>query len=359
MGYVFYSGSPELFERHQQTLGIPVGTTYVGENPGFAALHDVALLSAMYGMFAGAAHAFALIRKEDIDPAALAPLLADWLVAMAPSVHQTADQLRSGDYTKGVVSNLAMQVAGDTDLPGHRRTAGSQPGTAQSLLRADAPPPGQGRRRGGPDGRDRPAGALTRHVPPHKRRPRAALPPADAVDPERAASVPVGSGWLEGRSPGEAAAADPPGPSGRCAARPVRRSPGGSRSPTSGSLPVAPEGGPWYPCGLRGSTTAATSPPHHPAPAPPRQPAPPNLPRPPTASAPRHSRTNAPTSSPTATAMLDLVEDMVEPSGGPAVTGAGAPHLNAVRSRSDVISPRAGRRRGGRRRTTLAPVTKE
>ncbi|MGW1014145.1 NAD(P)-dependent oxidoreductase [Streptomyces termitum] len=111
-GYVFYSGDRELFERHREALAVPVGTTYVGEDAGFAALHDVALLSAMYGMFAGAAHAFALIRREDIDPVSFAPLLADWLVAMAPSVHQTAEQLRSGDYTKGVVSNLAMQVAG-------------------------------------------------------------------------------------------------------------------------------------------------------------------------------------------------------------------------------------------------------
>ncbi|MFD5598056.1 NAD(P)-dependent oxidoreductase [Streptomyces griseorubiginosus] len=110
-GYVFYSGSQELFEQHRQTLDVPARTVHVGEDAGHAALHDVALLSAMYGMFAGAAHAFALIRKEDIDPTSLAPLLADWLVAMASSVHQTADQLRGGDYTKGVVSRLAMQVA--------------------------------------------------------------------------------------------------------------------------------------------------------------------------------------------------------------------------------------------------------
>ncbi|MFE4863131.1 NAD(P)-dependent oxidoreductase [Streptomyces sp. NPDC056670] len=110
--YVFYSGSPELFERHRATLAVPAGTTYVGEDAGFAALHDVALLSAMYGMFAGAAHAFALIRAEDIDPASLAPLLTDWLGAMAPSVHQTAARLNSGDYTTGVVSNLGMQVGG-------------------------------------------------------------------------------------------------------------------------------------------------------------------------------------------------------------------------------------------------------
>ncbi|MFD8479443.1 NAD(P)-dependent oxidoreductase [Kitasatospora sp. NPDC059673] len=111
-GYVFYSGSHDLFDRHRPALAVPLATTYVGEDPGFAALHDVALLSAMYGMLAGAAHAFALIRKENIDPTTLAPLLAGWLTAMAPSVHQTAENLRTGDYTTGVVSTIAMQVAG-------------------------------------------------------------------------------------------------------------------------------------------------------------------------------------------------------------------------------------------------------
>ncbi|MGW0946395.1 NAD(P)-dependent oxidoreductase [Streptomyces sp. NPDC002623] len=129
--YVFYSGSRELFEQHRDTLSVPAATAYVGVDAGFAALHDVALLSAMYGMFAGAAHAFALIRKEEIDPASLAPLLAGWLVAMAPAVHQTAAQLRSGDYTQGVVSNLAMQVAG---TPTFLNTAEEQ-GVSPELLR--------------------------------------------------------------------------------------------------------------------------------------------------------------------------------------------------------------------------------
>lgn len=129
-GYVFYSGSRELFDRHRETLAAPAGTRYVGHDAGFAALHDVALLSAMYGMFAGAAHAFALIRNEDIDPATLAPLLADWLAAMAPAVHRTAEQLRSGDYTRGVVSGLAMQVAG---TPTFLSTA-EQQGVSPELL---------------------------------------------------------------------------------------------------------------------------------------------------------------------------------------------------------------------------------
>lgn len=42
---------------------------------------------------------------------------------MAPAVHQTADHLRSGDYAKGTVSNLAMQVAG---TPTFLSTAGVQ-----------------------------------------------------------------------------------------------------------------------------------------------------------------------------------------------------------------------------------------
>ncbi|MGW5052370.1 NAD(P)-dependent oxidoreductase [Actinokineospora sp. NPDC004072] len=110
--YVFYSGSRELFDTHADVLAVPAGTKYVGEDPGFAALHDVALLCAMNGMFAGAAHAFALIRKEAIAPTAFAPLLVGWLQAMANGIHLHAEQLESGDYRKGVVSNLAMQVAG-------------------------------------------------------------------------------------------------------------------------------------------------------------------------------------------------------------------------------------------------------
>jgi 3-hydroxyisobutyrate dehydrogenase-like beta-hydroxyacid dehydrogenase len=115
-GYVFYSGSPELFDEHRDTLAVPAGTRYVGADPGFAALYDVALLSAMSGMFAGVTHAFALIRPDDIAPKDFAPLLADWLTAMAPAVHQSADQIQSGDYTRNVVSNLAMQAAGNATL---------------------------------------------------------------------------------------------------------------------------------------------------------------------------------------------------------------------------------------------------
>jgi 3-hydroxyisobutyrate dehydrogenase-like beta-hydroxyacid dehydrogenase len=129
-GYVFFSGDPALFEEHRQTLAVPAGTTYVGEDPGFAALHDVALLSGMDGMFAGVTHAFALVRKENIPLKEFASLLSGWLGAMTPFIEQTAERLESGDYTTGVVSNLAMQVVGIATL---ERTADEQ-GVSNELL---------------------------------------------------------------------------------------------------------------------------------------------------------------------------------------------------------------------------------
>ncbi|MBD0837542.1 NAD(P)-dependent oxidoreductase [Streptomyces sp. TRM68416] len=114
--FVFYSGSAALFEEHRDVLAVPAGTAYAGTDAGFAALHDVALLSAMSGMFAGVFHAFALVRREDIAPKDFASLLEGWLTAMAHTVHHTADQLESEDYTKNVVSHLAMQAAGNATL---------------------------------------------------------------------------------------------------------------------------------------------------------------------------------------------------------------------------------------------------
>ncbi|MHA5048760.1 NAD(P)-dependent oxidoreductase [Streptomyces sp. SD15] len=116
-GYIFYSGDRALFERHHEALEAPAGVKFVGEDPGHAALHDIALLSAMTGMFAGITHAFALVRPEkDLDQAGFATLLAEWLGAMSGLTHGIAAQLESGDYTEGVTSNLAMMTAGNDGL---------------------------------------------------------------------------------------------------------------------------------------------------------------------------------------------------------------------------------------------------
>lgn len=129
-GYVFYSGSRGLFDSHRAVLEVPAGARFVGEDPGHAALHDVALLSAMYGMFAGISHAYALIEGEDVSPKDLAPLLSEWLGAMGFFVGEAAERLSSRDFTTGVVSSLAMQVAAGGTL---LRTA-EQQGVSTELL---------------------------------------------------------------------------------------------------------------------------------------------------------------------------------------------------------------------------------
>ncbi|MGW6602753.1 NAD(P)-dependent oxidoreductase [Streptomyces sp. NPDC055036] len=127
-GYVFYSGSPELFDAHRVALAVPVGTRYVGANAGHAALQDVALLSGMYGMLAGVTHAFALVREEaGISLKEFTPLLTGWLMSMSPVVEQIAGQLESGDYTSDVASNLAMQVAGVKTFVGTAQEQGVSP----------------------------------------------------------------------------------------------------------------------------------------------------------------------------------------------------------------------------------------
>ncbi|MDJ1132865.1 NAD(P)-dependent oxidoreductase [Streptomyces iconiensis] len=124
-GYVFYSGDRALFEEHVATLAVPAATSYVGEDAGHAALHDVALLSATTGMFAGITHAFALMRPEKgFAPGEFAPLLSGWLGSMAGAIDGMAAQLESGDYTEGVVSNLAMMTAGDATLVDTARRQG-------------------------------------------------------------------------------------------------------------------------------------------------------------------------------------------------------------------------------------------
>ncbi|MFD6915808.1 NAD(P)-dependent oxidoreductase [Streptomyces virginiae] len=130
-GYVFHSGSRALFETHRAVLEVPAGSRFVGEDPGHAALHDVALLSAMWGMFAGISHAYALTEGEDIAPKDLAPLLSEWLGAMGFFVGNAAERLTSRDFTSEVVSNLAMQVTGSGTM---LRTAEEQGVSSELVL---------------------------------------------------------------------------------------------------------------------------------------------------------------------------------------------------------------------------------
>jgi hypothetical protein len=119
------------FERHQAALAALARPQYVGSDPGLAALNDLALLTGMYGMIGGAAHALALVSSEKISPTAFTTdLLIPWLTAMLGTLPQIANDLEYGAAPGAAGSTLAMQAAGYHTLV----DASVEPGVDPAML---------------------------------------------------------------------------------------------------------------------------------------------------------------------------------------------------------------------------------
>ena len=88
---VFYSGTKDAFLASEPVLTELGEARFVGEDPGRAALYDLALLSAMYGMFGGIDHALALGASEHIPETELRPMIHDWLRGMLGAVSADLD----------------------------------------------------------------------------------------------------------------------------------------------------------------------------------------------------------------------------------------------------------------------------
>ncbi|MEV5375672.1 NAD(P)-binding domain-containing protein [Streptomyces nondiastaticus] len=109
--FVLYSGPREAFDAHLPVLERLGAAHFAGVDAGLAALLDIALLSGMYGMFAGVFHALALVGTEEVPAEEFAPMLSGWIGAMATGIPHYARQIGSREYADGVVSNVAMQSA--------------------------------------------------------------------------------------------------------------------------------------------------------------------------------------------------------------------------------------------------------
>jgi 3-hydroxyisobutyrate dehydrogenase-like beta-hydroxyacid dehydrogenase len=114
--FIFYSGSAVAFQRHQADLAAMARPEYVGSDAGLASLHDIALLSAMYGMFGGAQHALALAGSEKVSAIRFTEdYLLPWLTAMLGSLPRIAKDLDEGPEGPAG-SNIAMQSAAYDNL---------------------------------------------------------------------------------------------------------------------------------------------------------------------------------------------------------------------------------------------------
>ncbi|ASY69768.1 NAD(P)-dependent oxidoreductase [Sinorhizobium fredii] len=107
---ILYSGSTALFERHKPSLLALAEGRFLGEDPGRAALYDLALLSGMYGLFSGFLHAGALVTSSGAGMSDFLTLLLPWLEAMSGTLPDLAGKIDSGLHDRNVVSNLAMQA---------------------------------------------------------------------------------------------------------------------------------------------------------------------------------------------------------------------------------------------------------
>ncbi|WP_242614421.1 NAD(P)-dependent oxidoreductase [Actinomadura roseirufa] len=108
---ILYSGDEDAFETHRDLLAVLGTPRHLGGDPGRAPLFDMALLDAMFGMFAGFYHATALVRAEGVEAAEFAPMATAWVNAMTGTFTEAARMVDAGEFATTVSTVATSQVA--------------------------------------------------------------------------------------------------------------------------------------------------------------------------------------------------------------------------------------------------------
>ncbi|WP_329390316.1 NAD(P)-binding domain-containing protein [Streptomyces sp. NBC_01351] len=96
--FVLYSGDEAAYRTHRPALDLIGEGTFVGSAPDLSSVYDTAVLSGMYGMFAGFFQAVALGATEGIPAAAVTAPLVRWLTAAAEALPSFAEEIDRGEY---------------------------------------------------------------------------------------------------------------------------------------------------------------------------------------------------------------------------------------------------------------------
>ncbi|MEO3874747.1 NAD(P)-binding domain-containing protein [Nonomuraea sp. B12E4] len=120
---ILYSGSAGAFGVHERTLGALGTATYLNTDAGHAALYDLALLAAMYGMFGGFYQAAAMVGSEKVPAAEFAPMVVSWLNAMTAALPAVAAAMDAGAGADDD-SNLRMQAVSFANILSASREQG-------------------------------------------------------------------------------------------------------------------------------------------------------------------------------------------------------------------------------------------
>ncbi|WBB56691.1 NAD(P)-binding domain-containing protein [Verrucosispora sp. WMMD573] len=95
---IFYSGSAEGFAQHRLLLDLWGESSYLGPDPGMAALYDTAMLAGMYAMFAGFLHGAAMVSSEGVPAGDFVRRQAPFLAAMTEQLADYAATIDEQDY---------------------------------------------------------------------------------------------------------------------------------------------------------------------------------------------------------------------------------------------------------------------
>lgn len=130
---VLYSGSEVGFEASRSTLSALGGrATFLGTDPGTAALYDLGMLDIFYSTMASLVHAFAFVGADKVNAKEFAPF-AQSLIAILPDIIAgMADDLDKGQYP-GADGNLRMEAAGIEHIIRASRARGLDVGALESV----------------------------------------------------------------------------------------------------------------------------------------------------------------------------------------------------------------------------------
>ncbi|WP_405786723.1 NAD(P)-binding domain-containing protein [Streptomyces sp. NBC_00029] len=109
--FVLYSGDEAAYRTYRTVLDTIGEGSLVGPAPELSSVYDTALLSGMYGMFAGFFQAVALADTEGIGAAELTRPLVRWLTAAADALPAFAEEIDAKDYAT-TTSNLEINAVG-------------------------------------------------------------------------------------------------------------------------------------------------------------------------------------------------------------------------------------------------------
>jgi 3-hydroxyisobutyrate dehydrogenase-like beta-hydroxyacid dehydrogenase len=119
---VLYSGSQRVFDDYRQILELWGRAEYFGDDAGMASLYDLALLSAMYVMFAGFFHGAAMVGAAGVPAKEFATRAATWLQNMAVGLPAYADVIDGGDYS--VPGQQSLEFSDISDIVDASRAQG-------------------------------------------------------------------------------------------------------------------------------------------------------------------------------------------------------------------------------------------